>query len=321
MLAIARGKFSHVTYINKFGRNPDIDTATDPEDLWDVGGLWVPPTAARTHDIVSSSANDSGVLVSTGTADTGSGLTTLYDAAADFVGDGVAAGDTVINDTNMDHSTVLTVDDLNTLTLVTSYHGDGFTAGDTYRVVNANSTGASVVHVFGLSSALIEQEEFIIMNGAGNVATLNTYWRIYRMHTDGAASRLVTNVGSISATAQVDGTITAQINIGNGQTGMAIYTVPAGKTAYMTHVFADLVQSKASVARLSLRETPLATVDGAGSRIKHFFGLENGSGHYHHSFKPYKKFLANTDIFIRVDEVSANDMDISAGFDLVLVDN
>lgn len=320
MLAIARGKFAHISHINKFGRNPDIDTGTDPEDIWDVGGLWVPPTAARIHDIASSSANDSGALLSTGTADTGSGLTTLYDAAADFVTNGVAAGDVVLNDTNLDHATVISRDDLNTLTISSTYHGDSFNAGDTYRVVNANSTGASVTHVFGLNSSFVAQEEFIIMNGVGNVATLNTYWRIYRLHIDGAASRTVTNVGNISATAQVDGTVTAQINIGNGQTGMAIYTVPAGKTAYMTQVYADLVQSKSSVARLTLRATPVATIDGAGSRATHFFGLENGSGHYNRSFNPYKKFLANTDIWIRCDEVSANDMDISAGFDLILID-
>ncbi len=38
--------------------NADIDTTTDPEDIWDAGGLYVPPTEARVHNIVSSSTSD-----------------------------------------------------------------------------------------------------------------------------------------------------------------------------------------------------------------------------------------------------------------------
>jgi hypothetical protein len=328
MLEVAKGNVPGHSHINKFGRNSDIDTATDPEDIWGAGGLWVPPTASRTHDIASSSANDTGTLVSTGTADTNSNTTTLYDAAADFVTDGVAAGDAVLNDTNYDHSVVISVDDLNTLTIHKSVHSIdpghtvvGFNAGDTYRVVTPASTGASVLHIFGLDSDMAEAEEFIILNGTNNVATTRTYWRIYRMHVDGAAGRTVSNVGSIAATAQTDATVTAQMNVGNGQSGMAIYTIPAGKTGYITGVYGDLVRSKSAVASLTLRETPMASTDGAGSRVQHFFGLEAAGGHYHHSFSPPKKILAQTDIWIRCDEVSADNVDISAGFDVLLIED
>lgn len=40
------------------GVNPDVDTGTVPEDVWGNGGLYVAPTAARIHAIVSSSTND-----------------------------------------------------------------------------------------------------------------------------------------------------------------------------------------------------------------------------------------------------------------------
>ena len=53
---------------------------------------------------------------STGSADAGSDATTLYDAAADFVTDGVEPGDIVRNTSTGGYGRVVSVDDLNTLT-------------------------------------------------------------------------------------------------------------------------------------------------------------------------------------------------------------
>lgn len=65
-LEVAKGRIAGHSHINKFGNNTDIDTTTDPEDLWSQGGLWVPPTTARIHDIVSADAADDGAPVGTG---------------------------------------------------------------------------------------------------------------------------------------------------------------------------------------------------------------------------------------------------------------
>lgn len=56
-LEIAKGNVPKHSLITKFGHNPDVDTGT-AEDLWGQGGIFVPPTAARVHAIVSTSAND-----------------------------------------------------------------------------------------------------------------------------------------------------------------------------------------------------------------------------------------------------------------------
>lgn len=329
---IARGLVSGMSHVNKFGRNSDVDAT---EDIWDGGGLWVPPIAARTHDIASTDDDDAGTLVSTGTADTGSSTVLLFDAAADFVGDGVAAGDAVLNDTNIDHSIVMSVTDLNTLVLEPTHHANytanqassiGFNNGDTYRVVTPASTGASVVHIFGLDSNMAEAEEFIILDGnpagaGSNVPTIRTYWRIFRMHLDGAASRIINNEGTITATAQVDGTVTAQINIGNGQTLMAIYTIPAGKTGYMTNFTATINRTAVgALANMSLRQTKFAALDGSGSIVEHFFSLAtDGSSSIYHPFKPEKVFQERTDIWIRCESVTATNTDITGSFDIKLV--
>ena len=56
--SVSEGLTPGYSRLNKFGRNPDIGTATDPEDVWDAGGVWVKPTQARIHDIASTSGND-----------------------------------------------------------------------------------------------------------------------------------------------------------------------------------------------------------------------------------------------------------------------
>lgn len=47
-----------VRIVNRFGENPDIDTGTTPETVWDGGGLFTFPSVAETIQVFSSSAND-----------------------------------------------------------------------------------------------------------------------------------------------------------------------------------------------------------------------------------------------------------------------
>jgi len=58
MYDVARGKYPQIRSVSKFGHNLDVDTGTVPETVWSQGGLWVPPTAARIHNVVSSDAAD-----------------------------------------------------------------------------------------------------------------------------------------------------------------------------------------------------------------------------------------------------------------------
>ena len=322
MLTLAMGYnplISECSYINKWGRRTNIDTTTDPADIW--GGntqLWVPPTAARIHNVASDNVADVGSVLSSGVA-TGGSISTIVDSGATFSSDGVAVGDTVLDDTNMEHATVVSVTETTITTHVTR-HGKPFNSGDTYRVVTATSTGASVVHIYGLNSLMIKVEEFVVMNGTTNVATLLSYYRINRAHIDGAAGRTTSNIGAISGTAVTDGTQTFNIAAGFGSTTLAIYTVSAGETACMTRLYAHLNKSNSITATMSLRETAFASIDGAGSRVDDFFSISDTRALTDNP-KPYRNFEEHTDIWIRCDEVSANDADITAGFDLILVTN
>lgn len=75
-LVISRGYASGLTGVNKFGRNPDCDPAASAtavpvgRDVWDLGiagaAAWVPPTAARVHQLSSSDDEDGGAGTDTG---------------------------------------------------------------------------------------------------------------------------------------------------------------------------------------------------------------------------------------------------------------
>ena len=128
LIEIAAGNVPGYSTMQKFGHNDDIDTGTVPETIWTQGGLWVPPTAARTHQITSTDV------------------------------------------------------------------------ADDYNTPSSGGTGARTLRIWGLDANFVEQTEDINLNGTANVATANTYTRIFRMMVLTAGSNKK-NVGDITATA------------------------------------------------------------------------------------------------------------------------
>jgi len=115
----------------------------------------------------------------------------------------------------------------------------------------------------------------------------------------------------------------AIISTGNNQTLMAVYTVPNGKTAYVTNYYATANPGGGQPTTFFVRLWGKDNDVGYARQLKHHLGVSadvDAYGHFQHFFKPYYKFTQKTDIIITGTPTGAS-VDVSAGFDLVLVDN
>lgn len=124
-----------------------------------------------------------------------------------------------------------------------------FTAASTLEIASSSAldtdggTGVRSVLVFGLDEDYNQINELVTLNGQTPVATTKSFLRTFRMYGVDVGS-LRTNAGNIWAqgssgtwSSGVPASNTykqAVITTGRGQTEMAIYTVPAGYTGYLS---------------------------------------------------------------------------------------
>ncbi len=113
----------------------------------------------------------------------------------------------------------------------------------------------------------------------------------------------------------------AIIGIGNNQTLMAIYTVPAGKTAYLTQYYTTPI-ALSGKEPLSV-QAKLWIADRKNNyefQLKHARGISKGAYAPAHLFMPYLKVNEKSDI--KITAIPNNEgAAIAAGFDLILIDN
>jgi hypothetical protein len=252
-LEVARGRVGGISSVNKFGSAPS-GLQTTATDIWSRANssatqqIWLPPTTARVHAIVSSSASD-----------------------------------------------------------------DGSPAG----------VGAQTLRVYGLTAwNLAEVSEDITLNGTGAVNTVNSYVIIHRMKvlTSGATS---INVGTITATAATDTTITAVILPGEGQTEMAIYGVPSVQSFYLTRWYCGVAKASGAAVdadfHLLVNEAP--TTNLLNYLYKSDLSLQTtGTSALEKHYDNPVRFSGPCIIKVQ-GTASANDLDAQSGFDGYLVTN
>jgi len=246
-LDVSLGKIPGVAQIYKFGKALDADSGV-PTDIWDGANattsqpIWIRPTAARTHDIVSTSVADA------------------------------AAG-----------------------------------------------TGLRTIMVFGLTDwDTAEVSETITLNGTTNVPTVNPFVIIHRMLGVTAGSGGV-NAGDISATAQVDSTLTALMLTGEGQTQMAILGVPSIQTLAAVFFSAAIIGITVATADIQA----VIEIGTGGSEpaeiLATVFSMSESSG-WNQAFEPYP--LQKGPAVVKLRAVSnVNNASVSAAFCAYLATN
>ncbi len=190
-----------------------------------------------------------------------------------------------------------------------------------------NSTGARTVQIFGLKTwDLAQTSETVTLDGTTPVNTIESYVIIHRMKvlTHGTAGP---NAGIITATAADDGTVTAQIGVGNGQTEMSIYGIPSTQKGYMTSfdVNSHNTGNPSTVLEadfdLLVNEHPDVDETAAAFIIKANIGLiASGSTFFPKQYNPPLELVGPA--IIKFQGISTLvDTEGVAEYDLILVDN
>lgn len=174
-------------------------------------------------------------------------------------------------------------------------------------VTSSSGTDAgAVIRVYGLDENYNDVYEDITIGGA---AGQQLFLRVFRAYVYAPAAGQDTNVGEI--TISVDSAARAIIQADAGQTLMAVYTVPAGKTAYLLKVTCSVDKQTGALFRLRIKNF------GNGFQTKGQFGT---FGTYITLEYPVPlKFTEKTDIEILGS--AGNTCGGGATFDLILVDN
>lgn len=156
----------------------------------------------------------------------------------------------------------------------------------------------------GLDANYNFQSETLTLAGTADVVGTKTWHRINRMFMV-----TETNVGIVTATIGAD--IVSSIKEERGQTLQAFYTVPAGKTAYLTHMQVSSNKNQAVEASLFVRPFGGAFRVTGGTML---YQME----HTIHYSSPIP-ITEKSDMDFRA--IGAANGVLSASFDLILVDN
>jgi len=182
-------------------------------------------------------------------------------------------------------------------------------------------TGARTVTLSGLDANYSEISETVTLNGQTAVTTTNSYLRIFRMVVNSAGSggenAGVIYAGTGTVTSGVPANKYATIAIGDNQTLMAIWTVPANHTAYLLQTDVTVATTKNNkYCTASLVARPYGEV----FQVKDRFVKAESQTTLTYSLP--LEFEEKTDIEYRaIGDSAGADIAISAAFEIVYIWN
>ena len=176
----------------------------------------------------------------------------------------------------------------------------------------------ALVNVQGLDADWNQITQIITLDAADTTTPIvlpTPLIRCFRMILMGD----VTTTSTIRAHNAAETVDYAIITAGINQTLMAIYTVPAGYTAYMTSYYTSVTNAVNKIPdNTEVRLKSANRNHGDLFTVKHAFAIPEGMPGFQHQFNPYYKFTEKTDILVEVN-CAVQPAHIHAGFDLILI--
>ena len=174
----------------------------------------------------------------------------------------------------------------------------------------ATDNGVAIT-VQGLDSNYNEVSEEVTLASTGTATTTQTFLRVYRAFVSG--SQAIT----ANTTIANGGTTYAQINNGENQTLMALWTVPAGYTAY-------LLDTK--ITAFTEQNNKVATINVYARRENGVFRTADKfdvfAAAITQNYKCPIPFPEKTDIEVRAVATSSNaDLRVAASLDIIYIAN
>lgn len=204
-----------------------------------------------------------------------------------------------------------------------------YTWSTTADITDIVSSAADTVdiEVQGLDANWQPLTQTKTLTGTTSVALDTALIRVFRLRVvDSTAPTGEVQCGVGSTTTRFSAAnLRATIEIGDNQSLMAIYTVPGGKTGYLTKYYASIVGDSGPPARtpdyVVFRGYAIDRENNYVTQIKHAVGsVLIGTSLVEHEFQPPAKFTEKTDIYLTA-EPDGDTASVGAGFDIVLVDN
>jgi hypothetical protein len=204
---------------------------------------------------------------------------------------------------------------------VLSTHADDTAAG----------AGVRSVEIHGLSATGVNQDEVIAMNGTTAVESALTYIRVNKMHNEtvgtyggshrGNVTCRVTGGGAVlSLMTGEEGAVDSSVQYGSGEAGNGYWSVPLGKTMYITRlqVIPNVKASQTVNIVLYEREGLLTVAAPFDSRRVLWQAIEINE-HIEKEFKSHLKIKPLTDVFFRAVGSGTNNK-IEVFLDFYLLD-
>jgi len=188
--------------------------------------------------------------------------------------------------------------------------------------VSSSASDTGTIEIQGLNSSWAFVTQTVTLTGTTAASLGTNLIRVFRVKNTSATAAVGTiqvGVGSTTS-AFTAANLRAQITIGYDQSLMALYSVPLGKTAYLTNWSASLNKGTGPTSG-GVDVILWARTFGGVFRVQDTKSLlVVGTSADRKDYNPYPSYAAKTDIVITAI-ASANDYDVSAAFDLFLVDD